>query len=529
MDFYGIVGSLLTVGLISGGSAIIFKKSKDFLKKNGQDVGENNPSSSDYDKLKLLFDHTQKEAKLGVWDWDLNTNTLTWSDEVYNIFDQPKIITPSIEVIRAIIFEDELEDYDNAIKDAIKGGYPRRIQYRIKTRNHFIKHISEKREVIKDAAGVPIRVIGTIQDISKQTQTTNYLFKTKSNYKLLTQTLPVGIYRSNKKGDVLFVNQTMVEMFGYNSEEEMMHHKCGTYYSNENYRDNLIAQLETDGMLIDYKIKFKRKDGTEFIATENSQIEGDEIHGVIQDVTERNAIEEEKNILISTLQRQNDDLERFAHIISHNLRIPLVNLMGLTQIIDESNLNSDNKEILDLMRQSTNNLDMIIKDLNKTVSIRDKKHKHYQQVNLQECLSTVEQELEEVIILSQARIETNFEETDEILSIPGFLNNIFLQVIDNSIKFKHKDRSPIINVRYESDELEHRFAIEDNGMGINMTAYKDRLFKLYEKLHPQIEGRGVGLYMAYNHINALKGKITLESQLDHGTTVFISIPKETQQ
>ncbi|MCV9385376.1 sensor histidine kinase [Reichenbachiella ulvae] len=526
MDLYGIVGSLLSLGLISGGTAIIFQKSKSYLKKNQLISEEKSEENQDYERLKLLFNRTQKEAKLGIWDWDLNTNKLTWSDEVYNIFDQPKFVKPSIEIIRAIIFPEELEEYDNAIKEVIDGGYPRRLQYRIETRNHFIKHISEKREVIKDNTGRAVRVLGTIQDISKQTQTTKYLFRTKNNYRLLTQTLPVGIYRSNKKGQVLFVNQTMVEMFGYNSEEEMMHRSCLEFYAEENTREGLIADLEIDGMLLDHKIMFRRKDGTIFVGTESSQIEGDEIHGVIQDVTARNAIEEEKNELISTLQRQNEDLERFAHIISHNLRIPLVNLMGLTQIMDESNLSTDNKEILGLMKQSTNNLDMIIKDLNKTVSIRDKKHEHYEVIYLTNCLDKLKSDLAEKINKHEVTINSNISKEDKMLSIPGFMNNIFAQLLDNSIKFRHKDRKPVIDISYRSTEKSHDFLIEDNGIGIDMKNNRERLFKLYEKFYPEYEGRGVGLYMAYNQINALKGNINIESEPGKGTLINISIPKE---
>lgn len=528
MDLYGIAQALLSVGLLGGGTAIIFQKSKSYLKRNQLRTDEQNQESLEYERLKLLFHHTQKEAKLGIWDWDLNSNTLTWSDEVYHIFDQSKTVTPSVDIIRAMIFAEELADYDNALQAVLDGKYPRRLQYRIETQNHFIKHISEKREVIKDPTGKPIRILGTIQDISKQTQTTKYLFKTKSNYRLLTQTLPVGIYRSNKRGDILFVNQTMVEMFGYSCEEEMMKQKCFDFYEDSSTRGALLTELDTEGMVIDHKIRFRRKDGSVFIGTENAQIEGDELHGVIQDVTMRNAIEEEKNDLIFTLQKQNEDLERFAHIISHNLRIPLVNLVGLTQIMDVEGLSQDNKEILDLMKQSTNNLDMIIKDLNKTVSIRNKRHEHYELIDLHKCLNTVKEDLKEKIAENNATIKSNIGKKDKVLSIPGFMVNILTQLIDNSIKFKHPDRNPSIEIDYQTTAKNHVLLIADNGIGIDMTINKERLFKLYEKFYPSMEGRGVGLYMAYNQINALKGDIQIESEVNKGTIVKISIPRENQ-
>ncbi|PIB36029.1 hypothetical protein BFP72_11795 [Reichenbachiella sp. 5M10] len=526
MDWYGIVGSLISFGLLSGGMAIIFQRSKkSILHRASIDKSINGHNHTDYENLKLLLKHAQKEAKLGTWEWDLLTNEIHWSDEIFNILDLPGKVTPNIEIIRTIIHEEDAEEYDKTIRDTLAGKYPRRIQYRITTKSHYIKHISEKREVIKNEEGLPVKVLGTIQDISNETQTTSYLFKTKSNYKLLTETLPVGIYRSNKKGDILFVNQRMVEMFGYDCIEEMMRHQTQNFYQSTDDRTALVSHLEKEGMLIDYKIKFRRKDGSIFIGTENAQIEGDELHGVIQDVTEKSALDEEKNELITTLQRQNEDLERFAHIISHNLRCPLVNLEGLTQIIDRTTLSADNQEIVDLMVLSTKNLDMIIKDLNKTVSIRDKKHAHYEKVNLRHTLSDVKKDLREEIAQHKATIITNIDIKDEIQSIPGFINNILYQIIDNSIKFNHPDRAPEISITFHSTSRSNNLIVEDNGKGIDLSLNKERLFKLYEKFDPHMKGRGVGLYMAYNHINALKGSIDIESQIGLGTTVKITLPK----
>ncbi|UXP32601.1 PAS domain-containing protein [Reichenbachiella agarivorans] len=526
MDLYGIVGSLISFGLV-GVAAIIFQKSKrDQAIEKAQPSVVSGHENTSYEHLKLLLDQAQKEAKLGTWNWDLLSDTLTWSDEIYHIFEFSKLNKPSISQIQKIIHEEDLEEYNHSISEIMLGKYPRRIQYRIRNQNNHIKHISEKREIIRDENGLPIRVLGTTQDISKQTQTTDYLFKTKSNYRLLTQTLPVGIYRSNKKGDILFVNKKMVEMFGFSSEEEMMQSQCQDFYHNQEYRSNLIDQLENDGMILDYKITFRRKDGSLFVGTENAQIEGDELHGVIQDVTERTTIEEEKNELISTLQRQNEDMERFAHIISHNLRCPLVNLVGLTQIMDRSTLSPDNNEIVDLMVLSTNNLDMIIKDLNKTVSIRGKKHEHYETVNLTKSLEQVKLELRESIIDHGATILSNISITDEILSIPSFINNILYQILDNAIKFHDPNRDPKVMITYTSTDKTAEFVIEDNGIGIDMSTSKDRLFKLYEKFYPKITGRGVGLYMTYNHINALKGSIHVDSQLGVGTRIHISLPKD---
>lgn len=523
MELMNTWQDLLSIGLIGLGFATFFQTTED----NSEETEKNNLSDKnsileENQHLKLIFSNAQKYAKIGTWEWNPKTGNIIWSDEMFKIFETDRCTTPTMSLVKSMISEKDLYDYELSIKKILNGSVSKKTKYRIRTSNGKAKCISVRAGISsKDGAVV---ILGTVQDVTKQTQITNFLSKAKNNYKLLTETLPVGIYRTNTKGELLFVNQTMVEMFGFENMSEMKRYNCSDFYHHKNDRLVMIDNLTAKGMLQDYRILCKRKDGSTFVVTENSQFQNNEIHGVLQDVTTRSKMENEKNTLISTLKRQNKDYETFAHIISHNLRVPLVNIMGLTEIFDTDSMKKDNMEILDLMKQSTTNLDMIIKDLNKTISIREKRHDHYKIISMSKILKSVKEELSDQINEADIIISSNITHKDCIFSIPEFIQNIFLQILDNSIKFRSLERPCKINIEFEQTSSSNILSFEDNGIGIDMVQNNNRLFKLYEKFYSDIDGRGVGLYMTYNQVNALNGNISLNSKVDVGTKVIITLP-----
>ena len=91
-------------------------------------------------------------------------------------------------------------------------------------------------------------------------------------------------------------------------------------------------------------------------------------------------------------------------------------------------------------------------------------------------------------------------------------------LISNAIKYRHQDRPPIITIQTKKTETEICLSISDNGMGIDLNAFKEKLFKLYNRFHFHIEGKGMGLYLVKTQITAIGGRIEIESEVDKGTT-----------
>lgn len=87
----------------------------------------------------------------------------------------------------------------------------------------------------------------------------------------------------------------------------------------------------------------------------------------------------------------------------------------------------------------------------------------------------------------------------------------------NSVKYKHPERSPIVKISTYKENEYCVIRFEDNGIGLDLTRYGDRIFGLYQRFHNHVEGKGLGLYLIREQIRAHDGKIEIESEVGKGT------------
>lgn len=524
MEIQSTVSTLLGMLILGSGVYSIYQGAWNRRLKHR--IPPNKKLLQENKNLKFMLRQAQQEVKIGSWEWNTRTNEVYWSDEMYTIFDLPKEQGPNLDHIRKLIFDEDRPMFDQSMKDHLSGRASRRMEYRIRTTSGDIKYIAATGRAIFDKDKKPGSLFGTAQDITTQKEISKSLFQEKKKYHLLADSLPVAIFRSNVKGELLFVNQAMVEMFGFESEEDLLKQNCFALYSNPIDRGELLDELNANGKLTDYQMTFQRRDGSTFVGEQNSLIEGNELHGIVQDISDRVESEKEKSNLIETLKGQNKDLEEFAFIISHNLRSPLANMMGLTKIFDKSSVTSDNLEILNLIEQSTVNLDQIIKDLNQTLTVREGEKKVRETINLHSMVHEVIDTFKSVIEDNDLSIEIEVAADAELKSVTDFIHNILIYLIDNAIKFRRHEIESSVKVSFSETDNSYFLSVCDNGIGIDLDADENRLFLIYEKLDGKMEGRGLGLYLVKNHVNALNGKIKVESTLGQGSKFIIELPKE---
>ncbi len=218
----------------------------------------------------------------------------------------------------------------------------------------------------------------------------------------------------------------------------------------------------------------------------------------------------------------NGQLEQFAFITAHNLRAPIARLLGLTNIFDTENLaNEFNATVIDKIHITSENLDAVIKDLNLILEIK-KGHREKGSINLQERLAKVLQILETPIKESQAEITADFSEVGEVVAIGAYIDSILYNLLSNAIKYKAMDRKPIIYIRafIESKNL-ICLSIADDGLGIDLGNYGEKIFGMYKRFHLHVDGKGLGLYLTKTQVEAMGGEIKIESKLNEGTTFKI--------
>jgi signal transduction histidine kinase len=223
------------------------------------------------------------------------------------------------------------------------------------------------------------------------------------------------------------------------------------------------------------------------------------------------------------LIRHNNDLMQFSYSVSHNLRGPVASLIGLLKLLEQPPSAAESKNIFVHVNRSLQSLDQIIKDLASIIDIRNTVTEIKQKVILEEEIDTIKNLLERQIHEHQVIISTDFTEAPALDSIRPMVSSILYNLVSNAIKYRSPDRIPQIVITSLLDGNFIKIKVADNGLGIDLERFKEKLFGLYKRFHTHTEGKGLGLFLVKLQTEALGGSVDIESIPNEGTTFYISI------
>lgn len=232
-------------------------------------------------------------------------------------------------------------------------------------------------------------------------------------------------------------------------------------------------------------------------------------------------INKQREELLLSLEKQNNALNEYAHMVSHDLKAPLRSIDTLInwfiednkQMMNESNLESLNKILLNVEK-----MDLLIKGILNYSSVESQTQDD-RSIDLNVMVND---------ILKTIDIPPNFSISVQD-TLPRFFGNdfrlkqLFQNLIQNAIKYNDKEKATIA-VMYTDNTLEHSFAVKDNGIGIP-EVYQSKIFDIFSKLHNDGNSSGIGLSIVKKIIDYYNGKIWLESQEHIGSTFYFTIPK----
>jgi PAS domain S-box-containing protein len=252
------------------------------------------------------------------------------------------------------------------------------------------------------------------------------------------------------------------------------------------------------------------------------------IYATAIDITERKKSEE--NILDSkssletiahTLQEQNRKLDEFAHIISHNLRAPVNNIQALINLLDENSPLNDYKLIFDKLKNVAKNLSETMNELMDTLKAKTHPDVELTEIRFKEILDKVVQSLEGELIVAQASVTFDFNDAGAIRYSKPYLESIFQNLLTNAIKYRSPERTLVVHFKSAVSNGVTELRVQDNGQGIDLKRFGDKLFGMHKTFHDHHEARGVGLFLIKTQIEAMGGKISVESEVDKGSTFII--------
>lgn len=501
----------------------IFEK----LKKNNDEIKESNER----------YDIVAKATSDTIWDWKIQEDSFIWNKGIQGIFGYSKEevgntskwwfdrIHPEDSIKMSIKLYSFIEQKTEKWQD----------EYRFKCADGSYKYVFDRGFLVKDENGTAIRMIGAIQDVTKQKEEEQRL---KLLETVITQTKDSVIITESEKSNkgipkIVFVNPAFTEMTGYKSSEVIG--KAPTVFMGKQSVKNDMRKL-SEALRKKEEFRFEtlnhKKNGQEywinFSMIPITNQEGDHSHwiSIQRDITDEKKQEKEKEQLIRELTQNNKDLKQFSYITSHNLRAPLSNLTGLLNLMDDIPVeNGELKEILNGFSTSTHLLNETINDLVKVVIIKDNPSIQKEEVLIKDVFENVFNQLSFLISLHKPILKIELEKVTILHINKAYLESILLNLFTNAIKYRSPKRTLRIFVSSKEVGDEITLVFKDNGIGIDMERNRDKIFGLYQRFHNYPDSKGLGLYLVKSQVETMGGSIQVESEVDKGTTFTITFKK----
>lgn len=322
------------------------------------------------------------------------------------------------------------------------------------------------------------------------------------------------------------VNPAICKVLGY-TEEELLSRPI-SYFQHPD--DKGITQKYREPILYGKPLKnfenryiTKRGDIVWFAWTSIPVKEEELVYAIAKNVTHKKKQEEERNRLLTELSKTNKRLKQLNYTTSHDLRAPVSNLLAIFSLIDISHINNEEtREFIELLKKSAENLKTTLDNYVDDLKLQDSQSINLTDVKFMDTIDSIRLTLDSLIKDSNTSFQIDLSAFESVKFNPGYLESIFLNLITNSIKYAHPDRDPFVTIKTEISDGKKQLIFSDNGIGFDSEKQKDKVFGLNQTFHEHSDSKGIGLYLVYNHISSLGGKITVNSKVNEGTTFTIT-------
>jgi PAS domain S-box-containing protein len=506
---------------------VILKNNKRNLKKN--------------ERIRLSnerYDIVAKATSDTIWDWDLTTDHFTWNKGIQGIFGYKKGDVGKTSKW----FFDKIHPNDSLKMSVKMYSYAEnkierwQENYSFMCADGSVKHVLDRGFLVINEKGIPVRMIGAMQDITKQ-RVEELRLKLLETV-ILQSKNAIAITEANETKatipTIVYVNPAFTTITGFNPKD-ILGKPATEYFNRNSVKNNLNKLSQALKNKQEYKFESQnvRKNGEQYWLNITllpiSNIEGEHSHwiSIQREITLEKEREKEREQLINELTQNNKDLKQFSYITSHNLRAPLSNLTGLLDLLNDIPIeNKALKEILNGFSSSTKMLNDTINDLAKVIVIKDSLSIAKEKLIIGDILTSTLHQLTNIISLNKPEIKLSLDKAPEIYANKTFFESILLNLLTNALKYKAKDKQ--LKIAISSKELNNKIILTfcDNGIGIDLKRNKDKVFGLYQRFHDYPDSKGLGLYLVKSQVESMGGKIEIESEVNLGTTFTLTFNKE---
>jgi PAS domain S-box-containing protein len=393
-------------------------------------------------------------------------------------------------------------------------------------------HVSLTISPIQNAAGDVVGAATIARDITEDKRAEKALRESEERYRLLFQRNLAGVYRASLDGQILDCNEACARIFGFATAAELKSRPAEELYLHPEARLEFTTRLREQGLLTNFENCLRRKDGTPVWVLENATLianGGDPsqlIEGSLIDITVRKRAEAEMHKAKESAEAASRAKSEFLAMMSHEIRTPMNGIVGMTELALDTTLSLEQREYLDMVKESADTLLTLLNDLLDFSKIEaGKLSLNLGEFDLQETLSNAMRTLapradEKGLELTW---ETLADVPTRLVGDPGRVRQILLNLVGNAIKFTERGEVDL-QAEIESQEADWavlHFCVSDTGIGIPQEK-QQRIFEAFMQADSSTTrkygGTGLGLAITSQLVELMEGRVWLESKPDQGST-----------
>jgi PAS domain S-box-containing protein len=468
-------------------------------------------------KSEMSLSEAQRIAHLGNWEWNIETNELLWSDEIYRIFGlTPQEFGATYEAFLDSVHPDDREFVKRTVNEALYG-MPYNIEHRIILPDGAIRTVHEQGEVTYGESGEPVRMVGIVHDITERKEAEKALLDSQAKYSAIVDGFDGYIYIYSEDYDIEFMNQLFIKRIGYDAVGQ----KCSQVLENMGdicpwCKQNMALGNETA------RLEIHNQADKRWYYIINTPINNPDKSKsrmvIIQDITEK-----KENEIRLIMSERLSALGHMASGIAHEINNPLATISacadGLLNRMKkgksdpgvlEDYLKIINEEVMRCKNITTNMLSLVRETTyeKKDVDINEVLDKTLELIGFQGRLKKVE-------------VITNYQGKPVILGSEGELKQVFLSIIMNALDAM--DDKGTLTLETGMEDREAFINIKDTGHGIS-SEDMNRIFDPFFTTKIEKGGTGLGLSISNKIIAENYGKIHVVSEQGNGTTFSITLP-----
>ncbi|MCF6406502.1 PAS domain-containing protein [Chitinophaga filiformis] len=495
-----------------------------------------------------------------IWDWNLISNNVWWSDNFYAVYGFAKGGTNSRAFWLENIHPDDRERVGNSIAGAVSSKQSQWSEgYRLRRADGSYAYVLDRGYLMMDENDKPYRMLGSMMDVTTLRHAEELAEVNREEKRFLAESIPLILWTADHLGAVNFVNEQFISYTGKSLQQLQ---KGG--WKSVIHRDDVAAWEEKWGQAVKTKADFsmelriRHREGRYDWFLHRTRVQKDidgwstVLVGTSTDINEQKMAAEimeqriqERTIALQKanqeLESSNAELQQYAFVASHDLKEPLRKIHMFGNMLKEryqDNMEDKAVDYLNRIISSSSRMTNLINDLLRFSRLSQASF--FEQVNLEVIIREILSDLE--VLIQEKNATVTVGPMPVIEAVPAQLRQVFQNLLSNAFKFSADGVQPVITItanrikekRFESEaDPEGPFvciSISDNGIGFD-EKYLDKIFVLFQRLHTkdQYEGTGIGLAVARKIIDKHHGLITAHSREKHGATFTIILPVKQDQ